>query len=501
MRRRRRVWGIPVILLAAGLAVSSALGASAARSAPAATPSGSAGASVQVAAAPAVPAGFVYRSGRTLMLDGAPYRFVGFNAFGMAGCATGTAWTDDQLAVYFDGLPAASMTRIWAFSRWGMAALDRIVAAAQARHQKMIFSLAEAGSGCESPAKDNAWYASGYQGSYLAWVRQVVTRFAGSPAIGMWEIINEPGHTSTVDATTMKAFLDGTAAVIKGIDPDHLVESGSMAEYAPGFAAFGTEHSGPDIDVGSLHEYDYSAANPLIVSHHLAPTLSALDAIAKPLIIGEVGISSGTDATCLPTLADRAAALRRKLDAYFLSGVAGVLIWNYTPTPSTTCGLSVRGTPADPALAMVSAYVPPTPPAPPVPSGTLVARHSGKCLDVVTAANRALLVQNSCTGVSSQRFSFAPTDGGFYRVVAANSGRCLDVYGQSIALKAVIQQWDCWNGLNQQFRFEPTDGGYYHLIARNSVMCLDVVSRGTADGTGVQQYDCGAGTNQQFRIG
>jgi mannan endo-1,4-beta-mannosidase len=443
------------------------------------------------------PAGFVYRQGHTLMLNGAPYRFVGFNAFGMAGCATGTAWTDDQLDGYFDQLPPAAMTRTWAFQRWGVAALDRTVAAAQRHGQKMILSLAEAGGGCEPTAKDVTWYRSGYQGDYLTWVRTVVTRYRDAPSIGMWEIINEAGHTSTVDGPTLKAFLDSVAATIKGIDPAHLVESGSMAEYAPGSADFAALHSGPDIDVGSLHEYDY----PLVISHHLAPTLSALYGLDKPFIIGEVGITSGPD--CPVALAGRADAFKQKFDAYFRSGAAGFLIWNYTPNPGSDCGYSVRGTPPDPTIATVAGYAMPAPVVPPAGSGSLIARHSGKCLDVtgISQADHAALQQYRCWGGANQQFRFEPTSDGFYRLVAQHSGKCVDVVGQSLALKALLQQYSCWGGGNQQFRFEPTGDGWYRLIARHSVMCLDVVGRSTVDGAAIQQYDCGTGTNQQFRIG
>jgi mannan endo-1,4-beta-mannosidase len=418
----------------------------------------------------AVPAGFVHRQGRTLMLDGSPYRFVGFNAFGMAGCATGTAWSCDQLDAYFGQLPADAMTRTWAFAHWGIAPLDQIVASAEAHQQKLVLSLAEAGSGCEPSTKDTTWYQSGYRTDYLTWVRDVVGRYRDSPAIGMWEIINEPGHLSTVDEPTLKAFLDSAAATIKGIDPYHLVESGAMAEYAPGNADFGLLHSGPDIDVGSLHEYDYSPTDPTVISRHLAPTLSALYAQNKPLIVGEVGISSGPG--CPTPLATRADALKQRFDGYFLSGVAGIEVWNYTPNPGTDCGYSVRGTPADPAIAMLAGYTPPVPVVPSAARGRLIARHSGKCLDVTGAstANHALLQQFTCgTG--------------------------------SLKIKALIQQYDCWGGSNQQFRFQPTDSGYYRLVARGSTMCVDVVSRSTADGAGIQQYDCGTGTNQQFRIG
>jgi hypothetical protein len=451
---------------------------------------------VRSASADTIPAGFVQRTGRDLVLDGAPYHFVGFNAFGMAGCATGQPWTPQQREAYFAQLPAASMTRTWAFGRWGIDALVDIVAAAETHGQKLIFSLGESGNGCEQPAKDAAWYQSGYRTTYLAWVEQVVTRFKDSPAIGMWEILNEPGHNSTVDAATMKAFLDDVAGHIRAIDAHHLIESGAMAEYAPGFADFGAAHSGPNVDVGSLHEYDY----PIVVSHHLAPTLGPLDTLGKPLIIGEVGVNSGADG-CTPNFADRAAALKQKFDQYFLAGVAGVLVWNYTPNPGTKCAYDVRQSPPDPVLSMVDGYTSfPVAPAPPMATARLVARHSGKCLDVADTANGTVLRTNACSSAASQRFTFQATSNGFYRIVAGNDGKCLDVTKQSRSLKAAIEQWDCWGGTNQQFRLQPTDPGYYELIARNSVMCLDVASKATADGTPLQQYDCTGATNQQFSL-
>jgi mannan endo-1,4-beta-mannosidase len=67
-------------------------------------------------ASAAAPAGFVYRNGRYLMLDGLPYRFVGFNSFGITGCATGTPWGRQQLDGLFGGLRPASMNRTWAFA-------------------------------------------------------------------------------------------------------------------------------------------------------------------------------------------------------------------------------------------------------------------------------------------------------------------------------------------------------------------------------------------------
>jgi mannan endo-1,4-beta-mannosidase len=460
------------------------------------------------ASAAEVPQGFVYREGRNLMLDGRPYRFVGFNSFGLTGCATGRPYTQAQMDAYFAGLPTNGMTRTWAFEHWGMDAIDMVVETAERHGQKLILVLTGGGmAGCEPDGKDAVWYQSGYRDHYLPWLRRVVERFKDSPAVGMWEIINEPGHQSTTDAVTMKQFLDHAAATIKGIDPHHLVESGTLAEYTPGTADYAYVHSGPNIDVGSLHEYDYDPAHQL--SRHLPPTLSQMYTINKPMIIGEVGIDHAGPG-CDVSLEERDAGFREKFDGYFHSGVAGIMVWNYTPNLIRDCGLNISPQYAntnqpDPMIATVRNYTPPQPVAPPRTSGRLVAKHSGRCLDVKdrSTANRAVIQQWGCSSGGPQQFRFVATDSGFYRIVASHSGKCLDVSGQSLALRAPLVQWDCWGGANQQFRFEPAGSGYYRLVARHSVQCLALAGASTANGAQLIQYECRndiANDHFKFRI-
>ncbi|MFC7545605.1 RICIN domain-containing protein [Plantactinospora sp. GCM10030261] len=458
------------------------------------------------ARASAPPAGFVYREGRNLMLDGSPYRFVGFNSFGITGCATGTPWRQDQMDAYLAGLPPASMTRTWAFAHFGVERLEPLVARAEAHGQKLILSLANAGEDCGESLKDVAWYRDGYRGAYLSWVRTVVTRFKDSPAIGMWEIMNEPGHHSTVDNATMKAFLDGAAATIKAVDPVHLVTTGSMAEYTPGSTDFELIHSGPHIDVGSLHEYDQDHGDQ-IISRHLAKTLTPLYRLGKPLIIGETGILAAVG--CSTSLQQRADMLRREFDGDFLSGVAGVLVWTYSPNPrnDSTCMYQVRAPDLDPTIALVRDYAMPVPVPVPVPTGSLrlVARHSGKCLTVPNSStsNGVVLEQRACGTAANQRFTFQPSGEGFHRLVAAHSGKCLDVRSGSYALDTQVLQWDCWGGANQQFRLEPTDSGHYRVIIRHSIQCLRIAGGGTAEGAQLTQFDCKTPTltSQQYRFG
>nr|WP_211267292.1 RICIN domain-containing protein [Nonomuraea candida] len=85
---------------------------------------------------------------------------------------------------------------------------------------------------------------------------------------------------------------------------------------------------------------------------------------------------------------------------------------------------------------------------------TLTARHSGKCVDVVSAstADGAEIAQYGCNGGANQRWEFRDLGAGYHQIVAAHSGKCLDVDAASTADNARILQWSCNGGQNQQWQ-------------------------------------------------
>jgi endoglucanase len=131
---------------------------------------------------------------------------------------------------------------------------------------------------------------------------------------------------------------------------------------------------------------------------------------------------------------------------------------------------------------------------------TLTARHSGKCIDVISAstADGAETAQYSCNGGSNQRWELQNLGSGYYRIIARHSGKCLDVDAASTANSARIIQWTCNGGQNQQWQVQDAGSGYVRLVARHSGKCLDVPSSSTTDGTRLIQYTCTSGHNQQF---
>jgi hypothetical protein len=81
---------------------------------------------------------------------------------------------------------------------------------------------------------------------------------------------------------------------------------------------------------------------------------------------------------------------------------------------------------------------------------TVVNQQSGKCLDVngVSTANGAAVQQWTCNGGLNQQFTlrkvtYSGNDSHDYQLVARHSGKCVDVSTISTAAGALIHQWTC----------------------------------------------------------
>ncbi len=96
---------------------------------------------------------------------------------------------------------------------------------------------------------------------------------------------------------------------------------------------------------------------------------------------------------------------------------------------------------------------------------TVVNQQSGKCLDVngVSTADGAAVQQWTClSGGQNQQFTlrkvtYAGNDSHDYQLVARHSGKCVDVSAISTAARALIHQWTCnpagqGSPLNQTWR-------------------------------------------------
>jgi hypothetical protein len=134
----------------------------------------------------------------------------------------------------------------------------------------------------------------------------------------------------------------------------------------------------------------------------------------------------------------------------------------------------------------------------------IIARHSGKCLDVrgISVDRGAVVQQWGCWNGPNQQWQLTPAGDGSFIVTSVNSGMVLDVYGAFTNNGDKIQQWSFLGGANQKWRLQPVSGNYYELVAGHSGKCLDVTggSGAVQNGAVVQQWTCLGGTNQQWQL-
>ncbi|HYE05099.1 MAG TPA: RICIN domain-containing protein [Planctomycetota bacterium] len=132
----------------------------------------------------------------------------------------------------------------------------------------------------------------------------------------------------------------------------------------------------------------------------------------------------------------------------------------------------------------------------------LVARHSGKCLDVSGASPEAGadVQQWDDNGTDAQIWRIDDVGAGAYRLTARCSGHALDVAGSGAGDGANVLQWPWHGGANQRWRIEPVGDGWYRLVCVASGKCLDVAGVSAGTGADVHQWTWVGGANQQWRL-
>lgn len=327
-----------------------------------------------------------------LALDGRPVRLTGVNAYG-ATTWYGTNWGCGapvySLDRMFSELRPGSLVRTWAFQAMGwnnkdhpqhqdFFALDRVVQAAERHHQLLVLTLSDQAGTCDDGHwHDQAWYDGGYRQrwnddgrglsdrSYADWVTAVVTRYRDSPAVAVWEPVNEPEASECRGATgggcfdparracpprateSLRRFFDEVGARIHQLDPGSVVGLGTNAGGQCGIAdtGFASVGASPEVDLLSYHDYG-AESNPLPTG--LTDRLAQAQTLGKPLLVGEVGVQGGS--TCR-SKTERAALVKAKVDAALAAGADGWLPWWYSDGTGT-CGDDFG--PDDPLLAALT---------------------------------------------------------------------------------------------------------------------------------------------------
>jgi hypothetical protein len=345
---------------------------------------------------------YVSAKGTKLYVNGAEYRFTGFNAYhlaGLQGVNTGCGGSSENIEQFFSALEPGSVIRLWAFQK-SMATnalsqeldwrgIDRVVNTAQLHNIRLILVLGDQSGTCDDGQwKDLAWYNSGYTQSaknvsknksplpYLEYVKAIVTRYKDSEAIAMWEPINEPevsecksaqgsecyNKQSCPDeaqaAKSLRTFFDTVGKTIKNIDKNHLVSSGVIGDGQCGasYEDYKYVHQSSGIDVASFHDYNRdNQPLPGDEWNGLKKRLEQMQSIGKPLIVGEVGMKAANNSDKCINLVQRRDKLKNKMDAQFTAGIAGFLPWDLTLGISEICNFDIVQ--ADPTILMINSYL------------------------------------------------------------------------------------------------------------------------------------------------
>lgn len=121
---------------------------------------------------------------------------------------------------------------------------------------------------------------------------------------------------------------------------------------------------------------------------------------------------------------------------------------------------------------------------------TIVAEHSGKCLDVrggpTATQDGAIIEQWTCSGEANQDWNLNNKGNGNYELIARSSGKCIEPIGGGVDNYTNIQQATCDGSSKQLWNVRPkAAAGYYEIVSANAGRCLDVTGGPTATQDGV----------------
>lgn len=340
------------------------------------------------------------RIGTALTLGGVQKRFTGLNAYHLAsdfsinyGCGDNNQQTD--LDAFFSSLRPVSVVRLWAFQhlmynkntgQLDFTTLDRVVQTAERYGHKLVLVVANQTGNCDTPDyKDEAWYAGGYRQvfnpgtynggtsgpttplSFWDYLHTIVPRYANSPAVAIWQPVNEPRDAiinadgtqtcSSTAAATLRKFFDDIGGEIHRMAPNQLVGSGVIGQGNCGAkgAEYQTLHESPGIDIGSYHDYNYdTSAMPGDQWNGLAVRINQMNAVGKPLMIDEAGMKAADGVAGCMTLAQRRDYIKAKMDAQLANGIDIYMPWVWTKSTTNSCSHNIKA--GDPTLTLLKSY-------------------------------------------------------------------------------------------------------------------------------------------------
>jgi len=294
---------------------------------------------------------FVSRSGPDLFLKGRPFRFVGANAWGVAGrngnCQySGFPSQQEALPQVFGALAEmrVQVLRVWAFQSFcgasgtDYSALDLVVRYARSAGVRLIFVLENMWDDCSQGKRDDAWFQAGYRepyGNYALsfpdYARGVVGHFRDEPTVLAWEIMHEAGGN---DPAAMLDFATEMTALVRRNEPNHhhLIVLGTDSGSTPATqiegspSPFRTLQALDTVDLVDTH--DFSAENSALTADEQA-SCAVAQSLNKPCFIGASAVSLID--TSASSFSVRASQVSNKAQAALDAGFAGYLVYAFTP--------------------------------------------------------------------------------------------------------------------------------------------------------------------------
>lgn len=292
---------------------------------------------------------FVRRAGAVLTLHGKPYRFAGTNAWGVAwseACRFASFDTAEAaIAKTFDDLATmrAGVLRVWAFQAYAGASgtdytnFELIVRHARRAGVRLIFVLENQWADCtRGGLKDDAWFRTGFAAPYGGYalslpdyVRGVVQHFRNEPTVMAWEVMHEAGAS---DFSALDGFVEQMSTLIRVNDANHLIATGvnngsSDASSIDGSPSnYANLHAHPTVDLLDVHDF---SAPDVAVTEREQEILVIARSLAKPLFVGALAVELGD--TSASSFALRGSRVAAKLEAAFVNGFSGALVYEYYP--------------------------------------------------------------------------------------------------------------------------------------------------------------------------
>ncbi len=347
--------------------------------------------------------------GQSLAVGGVRTAFTGYNAYQLAthwginaGC--GGMATTSQIDAFFASLRPNSLVRFWALQgtmatnvhtgQVDWQPLDDIFYEAAKYHVYLIPVIGGQGSSCDGGTwQDPPWYSGGFRNvynsptnsngrgltplSYWDYMNGIVSRYADSPALGMWEPMSEAevstcapayeptnceGHQTcpneTAAAAALEYFFTTVGTQIHRLDPAHLVEDGLLGSGQCGSSGNDYQSVGASSGIDVLSVHDYYGSVPLGGDrwNGMAERFAQAKALNKPIITGEAGIVAGNGQSGCESLQQRSQDMAAKMSAQFAAGDSAFLVWDWLLDPLGPCSYNTG--PGDGALSGVMASAP-----------------------------------------------------------------------------------------------------------------------------------------------